>query len=1330
MSVTTQDSTFNIVSWITLVSDTINDNDTATASVVSGHIPLDPVVTHDTIPYGTSATLTAVSADSVLWYIDDVIATSFHQGQSYTTPLLTDTTTYYVQASAGSGTQYVGPYDYSIGTSSSYANNTYREVFDVLNPSGVTIKTVDIFPSVAAGSAYSIVVENASSTVIASYSGITTVAATQREIVPVDFTIPAGTGYKIGFSSNPGMYRNTAGATYPYTIPNQISITGNTFSGYPAYYYFIYNWQVTDGSGCKSARVPVTAYVLPPAAEFEMAEIVSPVTGCTNGTDSVKIKFFNSGADTLDIPFDVSYQVNNTTPVTETLNYIMLPGDSMIHTFLTPISLPITSGDTSFSLKVWGDLAVDFYNINDSLQENISRGYIPPVPVAYNDTVPYGSSATLTASSTYMMNWFDTQYGGTLLDTGNTFVTPVLYGNQTYYVESQEGIVYNYTFDNDLQGWSALTPCSSYTTYNWAWDSDGGNGAVWMVNPATYSAAVLQSPVLSASGDYADLTFRHRYYTENNYDNGYVAYRLNGGAWTHLPMTSGNYNNNDNLSKDPLLGSCSTGPTFGVFAGLDSNYHTSTAQIPIAGAGNFEIAFVFSSDVSTGYDGWFIDEVNVNMTGCSSDRVPATAVVTGQPDVDAAVLSVLNPVGQIPLGTENVEVEIVNYGLDTMSSVDIAWTVNGVLQTPFAWTGSLITGEKDTVVIGTYLFDYTPYPGLNDLVVWTENPNAVADTFNANDTVAVVIDAHEPYNGTYYIQTATPDFDSFSTAALALNDWGIDGPVTILADNGTYNESFAFLPVPGASATNTVTFTSLSGVNTDVTIEFANTSTRNFVVRLDSADYITFSDMSMRSLSTATYGRIIELANGADFNHFENLILTGIDGSSSTAAVIYSGSTGAETGNVFSGNTIDQGYYAVYFYGSSANHKAGNYFVNNNITNFEYYGIYLYYNDSARVIGNNLSNIATASTNYHLYMGYVGAGSRIENNTIVGNGSGSFYGIYLYYNNSTGTIPNLIANNFVSQTGSSMGTAYGIETYYSNYLNIYNNSVNIGAGSATGGRAFYQYYGTGNVNVVNNNFVNTSGGYAYYINNTPVINVADYNNLYTNGPVLAYWGADRVDLAALQAVSSKNLHSLSITPGYYSPADLHTYQFALRAGTPLADVTTDIDGDVRDALTPTIGADEYVPQAVDAGIVKFDQPSLVTTAGANTVSVTMTNYGSNTLTSADIAWTIDGVLQTPYSWTGSIAFANEEDSIPVGTANLTWGVHHLVSWPENPNGTSDMLSLNDTAETTIVACNGPMAGTYTIGATGDFASFSDAVLYASSCGIGNAVVFEVEPGIY
>lgn len=1376
MFAATHDSTFNIVSWITLVADTVSENDTTAASVESGYVPSDPVVTNDTIPYGTSTVLTALSTDSIVWYGDMSTHSYFHIGETFTTPLLTDTTTYYVEASTGWPDIKITEamlYNYSSGGATS-PMPSWINGDDQVEITNLGSARIDL-------SGYKLVLYGV---------GARTYTLPAITLVPAEIAIihigtgtddPAHNFYNTGGTNDPlsssslvgfvlknpmdsvidavasngyAFDQPTSGVTtsdWSGSVPSSSSKAGIirtvsdnnvaadwvvSASGGPIQTLGAMNPGLSaagTGSslGCHSNRVPVTVVVLPPAAAFEMAEIISPVTGCTEGIDSVKIKFYNSGADTLDIPFNVNYQVNNTTPVTETVNYIMLPGDSMIHTFLTPISLPITSGDTSFALTVWGELAVDFYTINDTLHTNVTRGYIPPVPVTTGVSVPYGSTATLNATSTYLINWFEAQYGGNLLETGTTYTTPVLYTNQTYYVESQEGAIYNYTFDTDLQGWSALTPCSSYTTYNWAWDSDGGAGAAWMVDPATYSAAILKSPVLNATGNYAELSFRHRFFTENGYDNGYVAYRQDGGAWTHLSLTSGDYNANDYLGKDPLLGSCSTGPTFGVFTGLDSNYHVSTAQIPLTGASDFEIAFVFSSDVSTGKDGWYIDNVDINMTGCSSDRIPVAAVVTGQPDVDAGVLAVQNPVGEIPLGTENIEVEIINYGINTLTSANIAWTVNGVAQTPYAWTGSLLTGEKDTVVIGSYAFGYTPYPGLNDLVVWTENPNAVADTFNANDTVAVVIDAHEPYNGTYYIQTAAPDFDSFTTAALALNDWGIDGPVTILAANGTYAESFVLTPVPGASATNTVEFSSVSGINTDVVIEFANTSTQNYVLKLDSADYITFSDMSMRSTSAATYGRVIELSNGASYNRFENLILTGIDGSSNSSAVIYSGSTGTETGNVFTGNVIDQGYYSVYFYGSSTNHKRANYFVDNTITNFEYYGIYLYYNDSARVIGNNLSNIATASTNYHLYLYYVAEGSRIENNTIVGSGSGTFYGIYLYYNNSTGTNPNLVANNFVSQIGNSMGTAYGIYSYYSNYLNIYNNSVNISAGSATDGRAFYQNYGTGNVNVVNNNFANTSGGYAFYVSSAAVINTTDYNNLYTNGPSLAYWGgAARTTLTALQAVSLKDQHSKSINPGFYSPSNLHTYQFILSNGTPLTEVTTDIDGDIRSAVNPTIGADEFIPQNLDAGIIKFDEPTTVNTAGPNPVSVTLGNFGNNTITSANIAWSINDVPQTTYAWSGSLAFANEEDSVLLGTPVMPWGVNHLKAWSELPNGTTDMLVYNDTAWKTIISCDGGMKGTYSIGATGDFADFAEAVLYATSCGIDSVVVFEVQNGVY
>ena len=51
--------------------------------------------------------------------------------------------------------------------------------------------------------------------------------------------------------------------------------------------------------------------------------------------------------------------------------------------------------------------------------------------------------------------------------------------------------------------------------------------------------------------------------------------------------------------------------------------------------------------------------------------------------------------------------------------------------------------------------------------------------------------------------------------------------------------------------------------------------------------------------------------------------------------------------------------------------------------------------------------------------------------------------------------------------------------------------------------------------------------------------------------------------------------------------DLHLITGANNLGTPIASVTTDIDGDVRSTTTPDIGADEYYAQFDDARIAKI-----------------------------------------------------------------------------------------------------------------------------------------------
>ncbi|UTW67893.1 T9SS type A sorting domain-containing protein [bacterium SCSIO 12643] len=62
----------------------------------------------------------------------------------------------------------------------------------------------------------------------------------------------------VAVGSQPALYRNSAGASFPYTIANMASITGSTASS--GYYYFFYNWQVKELT-CLSPRIKVDALV-------------------------------------------------------------------------------------------------------------------------------------------------------------------------------------------------------------------------------------------------------------------------------------------------------------------------------------------------------------------------------------------------------------------------------------------------------------------------------------------------------------------------------------------------------------------------------------------------------------------------------------------------------------------------------------------------------------------------------------------------------------------------------------------------------------------------------------------------------------------------------------------------------------------------------------------------------------------------------------------------------------------------------------------------------------------------------------------------------------
>ena len=75
--------------------------------------------------------------------------------------------------------------------------------------------------------------------------------------------------------------------------------------------------------------------------------------------------------------------------------------------------------------------------------------------------------------------------------------------------------------------------------------------------------------------------------------------------------------------------------------------------------------------------------------------------------------------------------------------------------------------------------------------------------------------------------------------------------------------------------------------------------------------------------------------------------------------------------------------------------------------------------------------------------------------------------------------------------------------------------------------------------------------------------------------------------------------------------------------------------------------------------------------------ITIQNKGSDTLTSLDLYYSIDGGSPTLLSWSGSMS-SYEATTISLSTFNFVSGNHNFLVYSTNPNGSTDQNLLNDT----------------------------------------------------
>ncbi len=1024
---------------------------------------------------------------------------------------------------------------------------------------------------------------------------------------------------------------------------------------------------------------------LPTQKDAMLVSIVNPIGGCgLSTTENVRIIIRNIGTNVI-APSTINavYKIGNSNPISpEVINRTINPGDTIHYIFNAKANLSVqtTAIDSTFNFQIWVNLTGDTLHYNDTLTKSFASKYVPISPLANDTLINYATSATLHATSTYPVVWYDVPFGGTSLLSSYNFNTPILYAKDTFYVEANSsnslfGTIGNGTILNATSTYPS--PYGMYYT---------GSKEQYLILASELTAQGLQAGPIqscafnvltpttpSSSGSAPSNTHLKDFSIKigttslaaltTNYVSGLTQVYYNPMytdtiGWNVHPFSSPFiWNGTSNIIIEACFDKWITDSDYGDNAEV---YQTSTSFA----------SSLYSHDDNPNQcgntSGTTMNQrpnimLNIGQLGCPSARKAVVVNVAPPPAVDAGLLAVTNPSGTLPSGvSQPIIVKLKNYGTSNLTSATINCKINGVLQSPvYNWTGNIAHDSIISVTIANKTFA----GGLYAIQTWVSNPNGVSNTIASNDTAITSFIAC--LNGTYTIGDTTGglqhDFPTFNSAVNALTIAGICGNVVFNVDTGTYNEQVLIPAINGTSINSTITFKAANGINTSAKLQYSTNATTNYyTLRLDGASNIIFKNLSLKALGTS-YGRVIELVNGARNNTFDNNIIEMAYNNSTSLCGIYT--YGSCDNTIITNNQIKKGYYSIYLYASATNHTLNNVIANNTITDFYYYGIYSYYQDSISIVKNTIKSDSTSNYIYGILTSYNNNIIGINKNTVdLRLPSGTAYGCYGIYNSyCNGTVGgyNLVSNNMVLLSGGNTSSnCYGIYPYYSNYYKYYFNTVKVNSAS-TGSVPLYHSGGTF-IYITDNNLINSNIGYALNTATPTAIVGCDYNNYYTTDTNFVYWSGNRSTLNALITASGMNQHSVNVNSQFVSASNLHLQSTLLSGlGVAVPDVSDDIDGQIRSLTVPTIGADEVPMIPKDAGVIAVINPNPIETeASSVAVKIVIRNFGTDTIHNMSIKYKVNNGSAVNYNYVGNLANLATDTVllpnmiVPAGNANI------------------------------------------------------------------------------
>lgn len=722
---------------------------------------------------------------------------------------------------------------------------------------------------------------------------------------------------------------------------------------------------------------------------------------------------------------------------------------------------------------------------------------------------------------------------------------------------------------------------------------------------------------------------------------------------------NGSYSNNEDLTMviTPTPGNfvTLTFTEFGVEEDYDELYIYDGSSITANLIDVFSGPYAPTTIVSTNGSG----AITLNFISDYSTTYSGFAAIIGclpKPAEDMVIVSIDSPKQSSCTFGNEIELTVLNAGTDTLVTAEFIINSGGLTQN-VSWTGSIAPTQSQQITLnGPFYFNDG-----DSLNILATLPNGVVDPTPANNVKGVR--HYIALQGVYKIGYGVTNSDTIATIQLAidrLHQRGICSDVFFDIEPGTYSGAYVINQYFGWNSGMKVIFRSETQNVNDVTIQStATSSSNNYVFRLNGADGIGFQYVTFTS-SGNTYNNIIDILNGAHEFMADNCTFIG-DTSSATLTnndaltLIKSSTNTVDHASVITNNTFIGASRAIYLNSSSSDYETGHIISNNILSKYYHYGIAVLNANNPIISQNILENkVSTNTTGVGaIYVTNTLDAALIDANKIIKRNAG--VGIYL--SNVKGiTSPIKVTNNFiyvVDTTTSTGVSGIAVENAGSNNILIANNSISI-HNNQTSNAGIAIREGVG-ISILNNNIGSFKLAPAIRVEKVYSLAASNHNNIYSPTGIYAnYVGTVYSDLASWVSGTNKDAASVSVNPGF-NGTDLHTCVIELdNAGLVLADVTDDIDGDVRNSSND-IGADQFL--ATPIGLLVEDSylicPNENVTIGNSAIDGVTYSWSSGESTSDIIVSNAGDFVITATSACGSFSDTVQVALKPAAVADFS-----------------------------------------------------------------------------